>query len=194
MGERRETMLKPIQDPDKLKKVGEFSEKVTQTHNEYIDYWLHNTLFHWDFWLSLVLSILPWAVWMKFRKKESSDRLLFVAFSVIIISSWLDFIGTVFGLWYYTGKVIPTIPVYIPWDICLMPVFVILLIQYKPKSSALIKAIIFAAVSSFIGEPFFYWLGFYVMKKWSIFYSFPIYFLLFLASHKLSKRNNFADL
>ncbi|WP_420819551.1 CBO0543 family protein [Paenibacillus pinistramenti] len=186
--------MKPIQDPEKLKKVGEFYDRVTQTHYDYFDYWLHNTLFHWDFWISLILTILPWAVWLKFRKEESSDRLLFVAFFVIILSSWLDFIGTDYGLWYYTGKIIPTIPVYIPWDMCLLPVFILFLIQYKPEVSPIIKGLIFAGVSTFIGEPIFLWLGFYVLKKWSIFYSFPIYFLIYLASHKLSKRTKFSKL
>ncbi|MFC0213350.1 CBO0543 family protein [Paenibacillus chartarius] len=184
--------MKPIQDPEKLRKIGEFYDKIVETHYDYFQYWLHHTWFHWDFWISFALTVLPWALWIKFRKKDSTDRQLFVAFFVILISSWLDFIGTCYGLWYYTGKVIPTIPVYIPWDFCLLPVFLLFLLQFKPNSPAVIKALGFACVCSFAGEPFFQWLGFYVMKKWSVCYSFPIYFVIFLAAYKLSKRSSFS--
>lgn len=91
-------MLKPIQDPEKQKKVGEFYDKVVDTHYEYLDFWRENTLFHWDFWVTLVyFTLLPWVIWIKYRKKESTQRLLFVGFYVIIISSWLDFIGVTYG-------------------------------------------------------------------------------------------------
>lgn len=186
--------LKTIQDPEKLKKVGAFYDKIAVTHYEFFDYWLKNTLFHWDFWLSVVFSILPWTVWIKYRKKDSTQRLLFVGFFALIFSCWMDFFGVMYGLWYYTGKVIPTMPSYIPWDMCIIPVLVMLLVQYKPNSSVLVKALVFAAVCSFIGEPFFLWLGFYVLKKWSFFYSFPIYFLFYLACHKISRLRNFAGI
>ncbi|MDG0792348.1 hypothetical protein OMP38_16840 [Cohnella ginsengisoli] len=131
-------------------------------------------------------------MWIKVRNKESEDRSLFVIFFTVIVTCWLDFVGTDYGLWFYTGKVIPTIPVYFPWDFCILPVFIALLIQYKPHFSPLIKALVFAAVSAFIGEPVFLWLGFYVIVKWNILYSLPIYFFIYLASHKISKRKGFA--
>ncbi|WP_420871936.1 CBO0543 family protein [Cohnella rhizosphaerae] len=100
----------------------------------------------------------------------------------------MDFVGTSYGLWYYTGKVIPTIPVFVPWDFCVLPVFIALLIEYKPHFSPLVKAMIFAGVSAFIGEPVFLWLGFYVMVNWNILISFPIYFLIYLASYKIGTK------
>ncbi|UNJ81252.1 hypothetical protein (plasmid) [Metabacillus dongyingensis] len=103
----------------------------------------------------------------------------------------LDFLGVAFGKWYYTGKVIPTIPSYIPWDFVLIPVFVMFLIQFKPHWSPILKGILFAGVSSFVGEPFFKWLGFYVELEWSPFYSFPIYIVIYLISSRLSKVKSF---
>ncbi|MDG0810492.1 hypothetical protein OMP40_14865 [Cohnella rhizosphaerae] len=72
--------LAPIQNPEKIKKVGEIYEKVVDANKDYFDFWLNHTLFHWDFWISLALTILPWAVWLKVRKKGSADRSLFVIF------------------------------------------------------------------------------------------------------------------
>ena len=64
----------------------------------------------------------------------------------------MDFVGTMYGLWYYTGKPVPTMPAYLPWDFSLIPVMVMFFILYKPTSSPFIKAFIFASVSSFIAE------------------------------------------
>jgi hypothetical protein len=186
--------MKTLQNPEKIKHIGEFYTKLKETHYEYLDFWLHNTLFHWDFFLSLFLSIVPWVLWVTFKKNESTYRLLFAGFFVLIISSWLDFCGTMYGLWYYTGKMIPLMPSYSPWDFSILPVSIMFFIQYKPKLSPVLKALIFAFVSSFIGEPFFQWVGLYVITKWNVFYSFPIYFVIYLFAHKLSRVYKFAQL
>ncbi|MGM0875044.1 MAG: CBO0543 family protein [Bacillota bacterium] len=88
---------------------------IKQTIN-YINYGFRK------WWLGVGLPIIPWLLWFKFRKKESSDRLLYVGYFVILISSWLDIMGVALGWWFYKSKVIPVIPTYIPWDITLMPV------------------------------------------------------------------------
>lgn len=158
---------------------------------EYLRYWKENTLFHWDFWISLLFIIVPILFWIIIRKRDSSNRLLFVGFFVVIISSWFDFLGVQFGLWYYTGKVVPSIPSYIPWDFIIFPVFIMTLIQIKPNFSPFIKSIIFAGISAFIGEPLFIWLGFYKMTGWHLYYSFPIYIVIYLMANKMSTLNNF---
>jgi hypothetical protein len=184
--------MNTLQTKDKIKKVGEFYNEVSKANEDYLKYWLDNTLFHWDFWLSLIVfTIVPIVFWIKIRKKESSNRLLFTGMFVFIISSWLDFLGVQYGKWYYTGKVIPSIPSYVPWDWVILPVFVMTLIQFKPKISPILKAIIFASVSTFIGEPLFLWLGFYVIKDWNILYSFPVYIILYLLANRISKCKNF---
>lgn len=183
--------MRAIQDPEKMKRVDDIYDKVTKANMEYLHFWRENTLFHWDFWVSLFFIVVPIIFWLRWRKKESSNRLLLVGFFVIIITSWLDFIGVSFGLWYYTGKIFPSIPSYIPWDFVIFPIFIMSLIQFKPNLSPLLKGFLFACVSAFIGEPLFLWLGFYIMKGWHIYYSFPIYFVMYLLAHKLSTVGNF---
>ncbi|MGC5328432.1 CBO0543 family protein [Brevibacillus sp. SYSU BS000544] len=183
--------MKTVQDPEKINKVKEFYENVTKSHYDFLDFWLKNTLFHWDFWLSLFLTIIPWIIWIKYRKKESTGRLITCILFVIFLSSWLDFIGTTYGLWFYTGKVIPTIPSYIPWDFSILPIVISFFLQIKPEYSYIKKAFLFAGISAFIGEPIFIWLGFYVNLRWNVFYSFPIYLLIYIAAHKFSKIRGF---
>lgn len=155
---------------------------------------MKETFLHWDWWVSFILAITPWILWWKLRKHDSTFRLVFVAIFVLTLTSWFDFIGVIFGAWHYSGKLIPTIPSYIPFDFCLFPVIVTLMIQYKPNISTWIKALIFAAFSAFIAEPLFVWMRFYVLVHWKYIYSFPIYILIYLAADWMSKRKSFAFL
>ncbi|WJH37204.1 hypothetical protein N6H14_17085 [Paenibacillus sp. CC-CFT747] len=112
----------------------------------------------------------------------------------LIISSWFDFIGVEYGLWYYTGLAIPTIPSYVPWDFCLIPVMIMFFIQIKPDASPLLKAVIFAGISAFAGEAFFQWLGFYQPLHWRSWWSFFIYILLYGVCHMITRLRTFEKL
>lgn len=167
---------------------------VDNANTELFHLWYENTFLRWEWWLGIALTFVPWLIWLKVRQKESTDRLLYVGFIVITISCWLDFFGVTLGLWFYVHKVIPTMPSFVPYDFSVLPVTVLLLLQYKPHISPYIKAALFAFGCSFVGEPFFKWIDFYKEIHWSSFYSFPIYFVLFLIANWISKRNKFAPL
>jgi hypothetical protein len=66
-----------------------------------------------------------------------------------------------------------------------------LLLQYKGSVKAYWKGLVFAGTGAFLGELLFKWLGFYVAENWSSFYSFPIYYLIYIACHRLSKVKQF---
>jgi hypothetical protein len=137
------------------------------------------------------LTILPWILWIKIRKKESTDRLLFSGFIVLIISSWLDFMGSELGFWAYLVDVDPLSPSFVAYDFTLIPVSVMLLLQYKPNINPLLKAIVFSGVASFIFQPLLVWLGFYDPKIWKHYYSFPILIAIYLIADFSVKRKNF---
>jgi len=167
---------------------------VSQANNEMLSLWLKNTFLTWQWWFGVTLTIVPWISWMKFRKKESSHRLLFVGFFVMLICSWLDLMGILFGLWSYYDNVVPFSPAFLPWDFTLLPVSIMYLLQIKPKISPFIKAIAFSVFSSFLAEPFFVWIGTYNPKHWKYIYSFPIVILIYLISDWFSKRPYFEKL
>lgn len=183
-----------LQDPQKMEQVGQFYRRVTDANKDFIQYWQSHTFLHWDWWTSLALTIIPWLLWIRYRHKSSTARLLYAGFFVIIVSSWLDFVGITLGLWFYTGKLVPTMPSYMPWDVSLLPVGVMLLIQAKPRWSPLLKGLIFASLCAFVGEPIFMWLGFYVTIHWEIWYSFPIYLIIYLLADRLSRGRSFDPL
>lgn len=168
--------------------------KVHNANEELFQIWKEDIVFSWQWWFGVGLIIIPWVFWFFYRKRTSTNRLLYSGFMVLIISSWLDFIGITLGLWYYPVKVIPTIPAYLIWDFTLLPISAMVLIQFRPHLHPIFKASIYAGLNAFIGEPVFQWLGFYQPKKWEYIYSFPIFFLIYLFGHFLSIRKNFEPL
>lgn len=54
--------------------------KLYNTHIEYYDLWKGSILFTWRWWIAVALVVSPWIIWLLVRKKESTDRLLYVAF------------------------------------------------------------------------------------------------------------------
>ncbi|WP_445491707.1 CBO0543 family protein [Niallia sp. 03133] len=159
---------------------------------EKVDIWKEHVVFTDLWWIGVGLSILPWILWFIFRKKKSTDRILYAGFFVIIIALALDIVGDQFGLWHYRFNVLPIVPTYFPWDVTLMPVTVIFFLQIKPNSNPFLKAVLFALFSAFIAEPFFQWMGVYVPTKWKFHYSIPIQILIYLVAHYLSRRDKFS--
>ncbi|TLS48972.1 hypothetical protein FE782_27935 [Paenibacillus antri] len=159
-----------------------------------IDIWQERVLFTDLWWLGVGLSVVPWIVWYLVRKKSSTDRLFYAALFVAVVSLTLDVLGDQFGIWHYRFNVIPVLPTYLPWDLTLMPVTVLLLLQAKPSANPYAKAIFFALLASFVGEPLFDWLDIYHPKNWRYVYSVPIQFLIYLGAHAASRRSAFEPL
>lgn len=179
---------------EKERVVGEIQEQIHELNRQLYEIWKEHTFLHWDFWFSWALCIIPWVIWWKFRKKDSTARLMLAGSWVLIIASYFDFIGVTAGKWYYIGKAVPSIPTYAPWDFTLLPVLAMALLQYKPKVSPYLKALVFGGFTAFIGEPFFVWAKFYVPVEWKYIYSFPIYMAIYLLAHWISQRNTFVKL
>jgi len=102
--------------------------------------------------------------------------------------------GVPLGLWYYTGDVYPTIPSYITWDFSALPIFAAMLIQVKPHINPFLKSVFYGGVCTFVGEPIFLLLDYYVIVKWNLIYSFFIYMIIYLLAHRISKSKSFAPL
>ncbi|WP_052522566.1 MULTISPECIES: CBO0543 family protein [Caldibacillus] len=101
------------------------------------------------------------------------------------------YIGSALGLWYYTGKLTPSIPAWFPYNLCLLPVSVMFLIQAKPHIASWKKGVFYGLLTAFVGEPFFVWTGYYVMTGWEYIYSVPIYAIIFIFCDWLTKRDSF---
>lgn len=178
-------------DDKLLKDIHKIQKEVHKVADDYYHIWKDEIFLTWKWWFSLGLSILPWLLWIKYRKKESTDRLLYSGFFVLLITSWLDFVGIQMGLWVYPVDVIPSIPSYIPYDVCILPVMVMFIIQYKPKISPYFKGILFGSFNAFIAEPLLEWFDLYISDGWTPWHSFPFYIAIYLIAHLISTRNRF---
>lgn len=169
------------------------NQKYHQANLDIFKIWKSHMLFKWFWWVELALTILPWILWFIVRKKESTHRLLYGGFVVLILTAFLDMLGMSLGLWGYNANLLPIIPPYIPWDFTLMPVVAMLFYQYKPNANPFIKAIIFSAIASFVIQPFFAWIGFYNPQDWKHEYSFPIIIAIYLIGFIFTRARDFQD-
>jgi hypothetical protein len=156
--------------------------------------WLQNSLFTWQWWAGVTITIAFWIFWIYFRDKKSTSRLLFVGFFAIVFAFIVDTVGISFNLWFFEYKIIPVIQMFLPWDFSLIPVSIMVLLQIKPNKYLFTKALFFATFSAFIAEPIFHWIKFYYLTNWRYTYSFILYLILYLTCDFLSKRKTFDPL
>jgi hypothetical protein len=177
-----------------IKIIDSNHNQIEQLIDKKIQIWLDHVLFSGLWWMGVALSIIPWILWFVIRKRDSTDRLLYIAFYIMSVAVVLDILGDQLGVWHYRYHVIPVLPTYFPWDITLMPLTIIILLQIKPAINPWYKAIFFAILASYGAEPFFEWIGIYVPTNWRYSYSVPIQIAIYMSAYFLSRRNNFTSL
>jgi hypothetical protein len=95
---------------------------------------------------------------------------------VIIITSFIDDLGSELSAWIYPIKFVPVGLLAYPFDFSIIPVTLMLIYQYfntwKTFSIALVSQ---ATIFAFIGEPISVWLGTVTYLKWKYIYSFIFY-------------------
>lgn len=171
--------------------LDEVYKTLARDNSKLTDIWLSKIAFSWRWWVLVGLSIIPWIIWIKIRNKNDIGRLLFVGLVAATISNTLDTIGITYNLWHYDWKVFPLIPMFMPWDFTLIPVSIMLMLQFKPKINKYIKAIAFSISCAFIFEPLFSWSSMYHTIHWKYWFSFIINIVLYLFYNYLYKSRLF---
>ena len=101
------------------KKLDEVNKIFQQAFDQLYQIYMEDVILSWQWWLGVFLSIAPWVLWFFLREKRSTWRLFSAGMVVIIVASWMDFIGVTLDIWNYQYDVFPTSPAYEPWDITL---------------------------------------------------------------------------
>jgi len=171
--------------------IEEAYKMIVKGNDEIVKIWFTQDVFSWRWWFGIVLTILPWFIWVKIRDKKDTVRLLFVGLIVMLITVTMDNIGVTFGLWYYEWKVLPISNTFFPWNYTLLPISIMLILQYNPNINAYMKAVAFSFFSAFIVEPFFVWIKMYHTLSWKHWYSFIIYIPLYLFFNYIYKSKLF---
>lgn len=163
-------------------------EKFTEVSTVFAEIVKDEFITTWQWWVGLALFIIPWLVWIKYRKKDSTGRLLLAGLLIIILSLTIDLAALSMGLWSYPLIIIPLAPfLFLPYHFSLAPVGIMFALQIKPQMNSLLKGILFSAIAAFGGMNFFNAIDFYNPKSWSTLYDFVIFLLLYYAGYWITR-------
>ncbi|MEA4926890.1 MAG: CBO0543 family protein [Syntrophomonadaceae bacterium] len=141
--------------------------------------WRLNDVFHFKWWLLLILFIVSAYVWWKLVDKSRLVEIVLFTGLVSIIALVLDELGEELTLWDYSIDLIPLFPPITSIDLASLPVAYSFIYQYFTTwKKFIIATVVMSAVFSFILEPIFVWGGIYQTITWKYYYGFPIYIAL----------------
>jgi hypothetical protein len=139
-------------------------------------YWIHHDLFTIQWWLLLVIFILPWIVWWRYVDKNRLKEILLFGSILMLLIGLMDDLGVNLHLWSYPYKLVQILPRLVTVDYGVLVIAHMTLYQFFNKwKSFFIANIIMAAIFTFICEPLTVWVGIYELDNWKYIYSFPIY-------------------
>jgi hypothetical protein len=142
-------------------------------------HWYENELFTWNWWVLVAFLIIPWIIWAKIVDRKKLLEIVLVGTLAIIPTVYLDAIGVDINYWIYPTQLIPITPRAAPFDMCIIPVALMLLYQFfKSWKSYLFALLIMALLFAFIGEPASKAMKLVYYIKWKYFYSFLYYLIL----------------
>ncbi|WP_167577840.1 CBO0543 family protein [Ammoniphilus sp. YIM 78166] len=161
---KRDTMY------DRLKQV---ESEIVQINYEH---WLHYELFTWQWWLLVVLSVVPWILWWRVVDKRRIIEILAVGLFVATIASLQDVYGWNRGMWRYPIQLLPVCIPLLPFDVSVLPIVQMFVYQFFRSWKAFLGVNLVIAFSfAYISEPLLEWMGIYDPIKWKHIYSVPIY-------------------
>lgn len=174
-----------------LDQIDKVTQMIAEANELTIEAVMNTFLLTWQWWIALALILVPWGVWLIVRDRETSARLFSAGLLVMVLSEILDAIGVSFGKWAYPVKVIPVATVSFSFRLSVIPVLVMLLLQFKPDFNPLIKAIFFGGLGAYVGLPLLASIDLYKKIDWALTYSFIILTLMYLLAHWFSRRISF---
>jgi hypothetical protein len=144
-----------------------------------IQHWIKYELYTPQFWLLIGILIIPWIIWWRLVDRRRFMEIIIYGLLASVVVTILDELGCQLNLWEYRYDIEPLFPRLIPFNFTLLPVCYMLVYQYFTNWKSFVTAnIVVSAILSFIGEPVLVKTGIYVLLKWKIIYSFPIYIIL----------------
>lgn len=160
--------------------VVEMTKQATQAQMEF---WRHETLFHWQFCFLLAVLIIPWFIWYKLSDKKRFLSLGLFLLLYMVLTITFDEVLTALSLRYYPHKFIPLLTRLTATDYTVVPLLFTIAYQWFASWKRFLLAItVVAMFISFAGEPLFKLLGLYVLINWKYYYGFPIFLAMALLS------------
>ncbi|MEH7156342.1 CBO0543 family protein [Neobacillus drentensis] len=174
-----------------LNQIDKATQQLTDANKLVVEAIMNAFLFTWQWWVALAMMVIPWVIWGIFRNRESSARIFSAGLLVMVLSEILDTVGVSFGKWAYPVKLVPVATINFSFRLSVLPVFLMLFLQYKPYVNPYIKAIIFGGLGAYAGLPALAMIDLYKKIDWAYTYSFFILTLFYLIAHWFSRRKTF---
>ncbi|GAA0600228.1 hypothetical protein GCM10009001_15760 [Virgibacillus siamensis] len=172
------------QYPDLAKKV---NNQLLNIHHDKLNIWKEYVLFDWHWWFGALLSIVPLILWIKYRNKNLTVKLLLTGLTAAILSAFLDTTYLFFGMFNYRYEFLPMASNYIPWNFFVIPILIMFTLQLYPNTNVYLKGIILSLLVSFIGLPLLNLIGIFSIINWHYVYSFVSLYIIFILSYQMSK-------
>lgn len=142
------------------------------------EYWLHENLFTFSWWVLFITTIGIFIVWLIILDKKRIFEIITYGFFVSCIAITGDVLGISLLLWHYPNTLLPLAQT-IEIHIVQMPIIYMIIYQYfHTWKSFLIAATINAFVFAFMLEPLLVWLHIYEPYHWKHIYSFFPYLII----------------
>ncbi|KGM44997.1 hypothetical protein P9D43_03225 [Neobacillus niacini] len=177
-----------------LKQVDKATKLLNEANQLIVESVMNAFLFTWQWWAALAMIVVPWMIWGIVRNRESTARLFSAGLLVMVLSEILDTVGVSFGMWAYPVKVVPVATINFSFRLSVLPVFVMLLLQYKPNINPYLKAVFFGVLGAYVGIPALAKFDLYKKIDWSYTYSFLILTSFYLLAHWFSRLKTYEKL
>lgn len=143
----------PTEQAKKYEELKAAQEKVFDLWNQY--WWDYSGFDTWQFWLNIVMIVLPLIFLYLFIDRKRLFLLLFFGFNIHIWSAYLDGMATRANYIGYPYKAIPMFPIHFGMDTSLVPVLFILMYQYtiEKKANFYLHSLILIFLITFILKP-----------------------------------------
>ena len=115
-------MARELTPDDKL--MLELQEKTTRLD---IESWLDDDFLSTEWWIQVVLLVIPWLVFARLAKRDRLPELALYGSWVLVIAEALDHLGYELGLWYYPVELAPLFPRFEEVNMSALPVIYMLL-------------------------------------------------------------------
>ncbi len=152
---------------DALMKLNYMQDKLT---NAWLDYWQRYSVGTWQFWLNMLILLLPLVILYFALDRRRALLLGFYGYSVHVIFTYIDGYGTSHSLWSYPFKTLPG-PMSFALDVSFIPIAYMLVYQWTIRhgKNYYLFATVLSGFLAFVFKPALDSMGMFLLHKGTTF-------------------------
>ncbi|MEY8346446.1 CBO0543 family protein [Niallia circulans] len=155
-------------NPSQNQKIEDLKQLETEYTKEWFDYWLeYSSLNDWQFWIVLLLLILPLITLYNFIDKRKALLIGFYGYNVHVFFTYIDALGANNAYWFYPYKVFPLLASNFTLDVSLVPISYMFIFQWtlNYKKNYYFHMTFLSAAFAFIFKPLMSILNLFELDK-----------------------------